>query len=303
MAQPAAGEINDQSIVIKMLEKVPYFSGSSNEDVTSFVDYIDYVHGHLTPTNMVLGTLIIKNKLQGAAINTLQRILSPTWETIKTALIQDYGIPETYEQILQDLHRISTRDIHQLYHQCEEILNKINKKSKLELSLVYVPLNNESIILNKFINNLNSNQASVIIAQNIKTLREAYQVLLRYKNLNLSTNDSSKNYQTHYQKPFSSNQPHKPYFNQQNNNFSRNQMPNSLQRKFRNEQVLGKPQGNFRFGFQNHQPFRNNYNNNYPRQNSQQHRNPRPEPMDVNTTELNQEEVNFILVRKPKHFP
>lgn len=297
----------DQNAPLLRLEKLPTFSGRPDEDVISFIEYIDYVYSYLNVDNQPIATLIIRNKIQGVAINTLRRILMPTWPNIKEALIQDFGVRETYEQILQDLHMINTSDLQQLFEQTEEILLKLNKKSKLEPSVIYNPVNNESIVMNKFLNNLNANQASVIIAQNIQNIREAYTLLIRHRNLN------------------------KDYKQGNSNNVKVNQFNNNNQRPKNNFYVRPPPQHNFgnNFNHQKHNPgqfrsynnfnnnnqgqirnfnnnqrpnnsgqYRNNYNNN-----NYNNRNPRPEPMDVNNAEIKHEEVNFIKARKKNHFP
>ncbi|XP_055854554.1 putative uncharacterized protein DDB_G0286901 [Episyrphus balteatus] len=298
MANPAA----DQNIPLVRLEKIPTFSGRPDEDVIAFIEYIDFVYSYVSVENQPIATLIIRNKIQGAAINTLRRILMPTWPTIKDALIQDFGVRETYEQILQDLHTINTSDLQQLFDQTEGILLKLNKKSKLEQSIIYNPENNESIVMNKFLNNLNANQASVIIAQNIKNIREAYTLLMRHRNLNKEYKQGNSN-----------------NFKQNNNNYHNNsrgmnynQRPNNyiarppFQNNFRNSYQKHQNSGQFRnyndFNKNNQRSFpsgqyRNNNYNNY------NNRNPRPEPMEVNNAEIKHEEVNFTLAGKKNHFP
>lgn len=65
-------QLVDQNAALKQLEKILTFSGRSNEDVISFIEYIDFVYAHLAKNNQAVATLKIRNEIQGVTINTVR---------------------------------------------------------------------------------------------------------------------------------------------------------------------------------------------------------------------------------------
>lgn len=133
---------------------------------------------------------------------------NPSWSETKEALINNFGVKESYHQLYLEAFGAPNTGIVNYYSHLRSILFKINEKYEYdsERLIEFSPLNSEKIILRKFLNNIDVNLAFVVINRNITQLRDAYnlleqQCLIRHKD----------------QKTFLSNPNARPNFNSNRN--------------------------------------------------------------------------------------
>lgn len=125
---------------------------------------------------------VVLNKIQGEALHVLRTLgPNPTWEATKEALINNFGIQESYHQLYQQAFEARNVCITKYYKSLREILCKLNEKYEYDKDkpLEFSPLYVEQIILKTFLNNIDINLASVVINRNIDKLRDAFNLLER----------------------------------------------------------------------------------------------------------------------------
>lgn len=172
--------IND---ILKDAQRVHEFRGDESYALTSFLREVDtifsIIQSNLDVQNYIYKRVIL-NKLQGEALHVIRTLgPDPSWLEVKTSLISNFGVKESYHQLYQDAFSIKNFGIENYYKNLRQILCKLNEKYEydvqkpIEFSPVYV----EKIILKTFLNNIDVNLASVVINRNISKLRDAYNLL------------------------------------------------------------------------------------------------------------------------------
>lgn len=266
-------------------QRIREFTGDGSYALTSFIREVDTILPVLDEQPEVKQYLfqrIIVNKIQGSALDAI-RTLGPniTWDNIKTELINNFGVKESYHQLYHKALSARNYNVSEYYEILINILSKLNEKFAYDQAKPseFSPLNNEVIILRTFLDNLDPSLTSVIISREIKNLREAYNILEtsglirnKTKNFNQSKSQNFQSVPKHNQdRSRSFNKPDQ--YNRNNSYQYREYNPNNAyqQRQFSN----------------NSNQYRQN--NAY---NSNQFRRNQPEPMIVDHI---QQEVNFQL--------
>lgn len=295
--------------LMKDAQRIHEYRGDSTYSLSSFIREVDTVLPLFNSNQQAKAYIferIIINKIQGAALDVIRSIgVNATWEEMKAALTNAFGVKETYHQLLQEAFSLRNISVSEYFTKLLNILAKLNEKYEYDSEKPYEfsPKVIESVILRTFLNNIDISLASIIINKEIKGLREAYNLL---ENLGLIR--ENKNYNKNNMHSFN-----------KNSNPNRPKQNNSFQNNFKSNSYNNSPNFNSRANFnQNNQNYNNNFkhNNNYQpkpgtsgqtRQNHNGYRNfynsnrnndnNRQEPMDVDHI---QHEANF-LSEPPKH--
>lgn len=169
--------------ILKDAQRIHEFRGDNSFALTSFLREVETVLALVQNDEGASGYIynrIILNKIQGEALHVLRTLgPNPSWWETKEALINNFGIKESYHQLYQEAFGAKNHSISKYYSHLLSILCKINEKYEFdsERPIEFSPLNAEKIILRTFVNNVDVNLASVIINRNITKLRDAYNLL------------------------------------------------------------------------------------------------------------------------------
>jgi len=267
--------------LIKDAQRVHEFRGDGSYALTSFLREVDTIlpllDNNIPAKNYVYQRVIV-NKIQGPALDVIRTLgQSATWEDIKAALIHNFGVRKTYHQLYHQALSATNFQVRNYFTILKNILSELNEKYDYdaEKPQQFSPQMNEEMMLKTFINNIDSNLASIILNRKINSLREAFNLL---DDLGMIRN----NYKHNFKNNVFQQTPKFPVNNKQD--FSKKSYfnPNLGQHK---------QQNTYNFG-QNSRQTRQNYTS-FTRQRSQN----RPQPMDVDHI---QHEVNFQLT-PPKY--
>lgn len=180
MQSALALSIND---VLKDAQRIHEFRGDDSFALTSFLREVDtvleLVQSDLGASEYIYKRIIL-NKLQGEALHVLRTLgPNPAWSETKRALIENFGVKQSYHQLYQEAFGAKNYGIINYYSHLLSILCKINEKYEYdyEKPVEFSPANAEKIILRTFINNIDVNLASVVINRNVSKLRDAYNLL------------------------------------------------------------------------------------------------------------------------------
>lgn len=170
--------------VLKDAQRISVFRGDESYALSSFLREVDTLFllvDSQPDAKAYIYQRIILNKLQGDALHVVRTLgQNPTWEKTKEALVNNFGIKESYHQLYQKAFSANNDNgINIYYNKLLSILCKINEKyeNDSEKPLEFSPAYAEKIILKTFLNNIDINLASVIINRNISNLRDAYGLL------------------------------------------------------------------------------------------------------------------------------
>lgn len=306
--------VND---VLKDAQRISEFRGDNSYALSSFLREVDTVlsliESNAEASNYIFNRIIL-NKLQGEALHVIRSLgPNPIWNETKKALIQNFGVRESFHQLFQEAFGAKNNGIVSYYTHLLSILCKINEKYEYdsEKPIEFSPEHAEKIILRTFINNIDVNLASVVINRNISKLRDAYNLLEEQGLIRI-------NVQTQF------NNNHSPkYTNQtqhtQNSTISRGGM------KYRNL-VQNRPSGSYmsNSSYNNYNPYYNKqnlsfqnlpnayYNNNNSMQRkSTQHNTQYQKSNDMEIDHINsgvhcenkrEDHLNFHLTASKRHF-
>lgn len=170
MASNVTLSLND---VLKDAQRINEFRGDDSYALTSFLREVEtlfaLVQTHPDVQNYIYQRVVL-NKLQGEALHVTRTLgLNPNWEETKEALINNFGVKETYHQLYQEAFAAKNIGIDNYYKCLRSILCKINEKYEYdsEKPVEFSPKHAEKIILKTFMNNIDVILASVIINRNI----------------------------------------------------------------------------------------------------------------------------------------
>lgn len=239
---------------------------------------------------------IIMSKIQGPARQVIQRIINPNWESMRAALIANFGVTEPYTALVNEIHRVSFNpNIDIVYDKLSKLLNKLNTKYTLEdnpnQNSEFNPARNEKLVLHRFKGCISEYKAYLIESRNCASLNEAYNLLKSiemcnpqsYERKRNNNRNQSNNYNPSYQRP-SYNR------NNYNHNNSSTQNQNYNQRRLNFPQFRHFHQG---FGVSSSTQNRLNQNQNNNFRFEQENQN-RAEPMEV--------EQNFLMEASEIHY-
>lgn len=187
-------------IILEDAERITIFRGDGNYALTSFIREVETVLIFLESQPDVKSYVfkrIVLNKIQGEALNVLRSLgPNPSWGETKNVLISNFGVKESYMQLYQQAFAAKNVNIVTYYNYLRDILDKINEKydCEIEKPFEFSPLNAEKIIFRTFINNINSNLASIVINRKIDRLRDAYNLLEREGLIRSNVKRSNKKY-------------------------------------------------------------------------------------------------------------
>ena len=169
--------------VIKDAQRIREFRGGSDYALSSFLREVDTIlpllNGNPGAKQYVFQRIVI-NKIQGPALDVIRTLESnATWATIRTTLIRNFGVKESYHSLYQRTFSLRNFNVSDYFYGLRKILDKLNEKYEYDDQSTpeFSPANNESIILKTFIGNIESNLATVILNKNIQNLSEAYYTL------------------------------------------------------------------------------------------------------------------------------
>lgn len=288
--------------LIKDAQRIREFRGDGSYALTSFLREVDTILPLLNQSeelrNYIVNRVLL-NKIQGPALDVLRTLgPAPTWNVVKTALTQNFGVKQTYHQLYHQALSARNNGVSEYFIKLRHILSRLNEKYEYDTArpIEFSPNVNESIILRTFLDNIDPSLSSVVISRNIQTLREAYDILENSGLIRERRNTSSQNHN------------HKNHFNK-NKNFTPNHNSSHESKDERTQRNHHQNNPSHSFNRQEHSgTFRQNYSNNHYnfqrrdnsgtfRQNnsnsSNQFRRNQPEPMDVDHV---QHDVNFQCI-------
>lgn len=247
--------------ILKDAHHIHEYRGDNSRALSSFIREVDMIFSLLPPTSpagVYVFRRVILNKVQGEALHVVRTIENsePSWNDIKTILIRNFGIKESYNQLYQEAFMLSNKNnITEYFKSLRSIMCKINEKYEYDnvKRPEFSPKNVEETMLRTFLKNIDVNLASVVINRNVKNLREAFDLLeteglirnpkQTFSQSNEKSNKTeNQNYQ--YQNNNTYNQKdrfYKPNHNNQDHNAKHNN----------NFQNVKANSGNFRSGTQN----------------------------------------------------
>lgn len=282
-----------KSELLKDAQKIKEFRGDGTYALTSFLREVDIILTFCTESDNLRRYIIhriILNKIQGDALDVIRSLGSnPTWDQIRTELINNFGVKETYYQLYHKALSLRNSNVSEYFLKLKNILAKLNEKYEHDSSkpIEYCPQTNENVVLRIFLDNLDPNLASVILSRNCKTLREGYNILQttglireKYKQNSVHNNRNSS---SDNNKQFSQNYNNRNHSGQFRNSFFNDHRPNSG--NFRN------PNNTSAQRWPSHSNHFQPRQSNNPSGSAQLRRN-QVEPMDVDHIE---QEVNFQL--------
>ncbi|XP_037926244.1 GATA zinc finger domain-containing protein 14-like [Hermetia illucens] len=234
--------------ILKEVRKLLIYNGDNSEyALTTWLEETSTLLQLVQTRSQQLYILrLILYKLQGEARSVAQKIQDPTWNTIRHILVTTFGVHETYGILVNRIHKVSSRNIGDAYHNLNKLLNKLNTKFVLdpqrELHLEFNSIRNENLVLNKFKSLLPEYKAYLIEMKDCEKLSQAYNLLREMEQNNQYRNN---NYQNNN--------------NYQTNSHSNNRYSNSRQ----NNNRYNNHSNIFQNGSNNNQNFNRNYNQNY----------------------------------------
>lgn len=330
--------VND---VLKDAQRINVFRGDNTFALTSFLREVDTILGLVqndAGAREYIYKRVVLNKLQGEALHVLRSLgPNPVWSETKKALIQNFGVKESYHQLYQEAFGAKNHGISNYYSLLLSILCKINEKYEYDPDKPseFSPENSEKIILRTFLNNIDVNLASVVINRNVSKLRDAYNLLEQQGLIRNNVHKTFNNNQIVKHPNFNQNIAQNSNYNNQtrSNNFrnTRSGVSNSNQSRNLQSNVNSYYTPNFSNRNQhfqsNFQNFSNRHNNNNNQNFSNQTRNSNsqynsqynnnrskyghsdPVEMEidhldavVHCPEEGEDHVNFHLIASKRHF-
>lgn len=173
-----------KEVILEDAYNIHEFRGDGSYALTSFLREVETVllFLHSYPDVKPRIQQIVLTKIQGEALNVIRTLgQNPSWEETRKALITNFGIKETYNQLYQKAFSAKNIGIVYYYKYLENILCKINEKFEYDdgMPLELGPPYSEKIILQIFIENIDYNLASILVNRNVSNLREAFILLQR----------------------------------------------------------------------------------------------------------------------------
>lgn len=293
--------VND---VIKDAQRIHEFRGDNSYALTSFLregEAILSLLSNCPDGKRYVYQRIIINKIQGPALDVI-RTLGPdaSWEQIKTALTNEFGVKETYHQLYQKAFSAKNFQVREYFLTLRNILARLNEKYEYDIQrpVEFSPRNNEAIILKTFINNIDPNLASIILNRNLNNLRDAFNTLETLGVIRDKTKINNNN-QNNFTRSKNDNRNNNSNRSNTNNNYNQsnnNNTNNNYRQNFgQYRQNLGQYRQN---SGQSRRHDNNSITNNSTRRNTNTNQN-RSEPMEIDHVEL-EHEVNFQLASR-KH--
>ncbi|CAD7088001.1 unnamed protein product [Hermetia illucens] len=119
---------------------------------------------------------ILMSKIQGRAAAVVRRLNDRNWENMKVLLTNTFGVKETYLQMKEDADRIRSKSAKEIFEHLQFNLDKLNLKYKLDNNhpFEFTPTNNESSILETFLNKIHRNDAMYLRAIPVTSLEQSY---------------------------------------------------------------------------------------------------------------------------------
>lgn len=293
MTNPKVLEVD----ALKYLERQQPFDGR-REDLPIFIANIEDIIPVLNQYDaagqqMLINT--IKSKITGKA-RTVIEINSHlnTWVLIKNLLITNFSSFKSIQTLQEELRAITFKsNTLDFYNEIMSKLSELNQKSKQENSLMDIPINIMTG-LKIFKSKINEPMRTILYARNPTTIENALNILSEggYLYNREKTEHTNKNYFEPRNKQYNNNNNYQNRYQPRNQDF-KPQVQNNYQRNnnYAPRQNYGR---NFQTRYDNNRqnfprndayerrntPQQNTNANMYNRQNIQ----PRPEPMDVDTT-------------------
>lgn len=122
--------------ILKDGHHIHEYRGDNSRALSSFIREVEMIFSLLPPTSTagdyVLRRVIL-HKMQGAALHVVRTIENsePSWDDIKTILIRNFGVKESYNKLYQEAFMLSNKnDITEYFKSLRSIMCKINKKKK-----------------------------------------------------------------------------------------------------------------------------------------------------------------------------
>lgn len=294
---------------------IPEYRGDDKFDLVNFIAEVETVMnlvGEGAQKSYIQRVLI--SKIQGKALMEIRKIEDKTWDKIKERLKEAFGVEEKYNSLINKVNEVRNSNIDTLYTELENILNKINTKYHLDDTkpIEFRPERNESFILSKFRDSLPEYFNVLLTIRNVKTLREAYNLIKANSNTNSNDNVHrnrfrQNNFRSNYQNLTYPNRNPNSQMNQYNNR-NHNSQPNHNSNENNSNNSQNNQQNNNN-PFSNNQRRNNFYRNNNRSGNFSQNtrnsqnqsnqtrnsRNSRQEPMEV-------DEENFHLQASKRNY-
>lgn len=170
------------SEVLKEASRIKEYTGSKEYALSSFIREAELFIPIFQGTNLeeYVFQRCIVNKIQGAALDVIRTLgPDPSWKQIKTELIANFGVRETYYQLYHQALSQKNYNVSQYYFNLSNILSKLNEKYEQDIDKPseFNPKINESMILKTFLNNIPPYMASIIHSRDIHNIRLAYHTL------------------------------------------------------------------------------------------------------------------------------
>lgn len=327
--QPMSLSLND---ILKDAHKINIYRGDDSYALTSFLREVESVIGIVESqpdVKQYIYKRIILNKLQGEALHVM-RTLGPNanWEETREALINNFGVKESYHQLYQDAFSTRNDGIINYFNCLKNILCKLNEKYEYdrEKPVEFSPLNAEKIILKTFLNNIDINLASVIINRNVNSLRDSFNLLNReglirneISKTNFKKTEFNPNHRTFvnsdrfrdYSKNNSINENNinrfnrNSFFRQNNNVDHRSNISNGGHGSSNSRNFINQPKNSVNTNSASNQ--RNFFQNNNSQNNSGYFRQNNNSQMEIDhiqeVDDSFEQQVNFHIIASTKHFP
>lgn len=169
--------------ILKDAQRIHEFRGDDVYALSSFLREVDTILSLIQSdegAREYVYRRIVLNKIQGEALHVVRTLGSnPDWKETKMALINNFGVRDSYHQLYQEAFGAHNSNIVNYYKKLRSILCKLNEKYEFdeEKPLEFSPISVEKIILKTFLNNIDINLASVVINRKLDKLRDAYNFL------------------------------------------------------------------------------------------------------------------------------
>lgn len=296
------------SDVIEDAHTIQVFKGDNSYALSSFIREVETVQSIIQdqPTlKAYIHQRVVINKIQGAALHVLRTLgPNPSWEAVKQALVSNFGVRESYDELYKRANVAVNNDIVNYFKYLRNICSKINEKFEFdpEKPNEYEPQLVDKFILRIFINNIDVNLASVIINSKSMNIRDAYNVLeesgLIRNNHNTNNSEQFRNISnnnrrftnTNSQYPNSTGQNNNSHFSQTDTNFQNRNVNSHMNRSSTNSRrnFTNVPSGQYN----------NNNNDNVPMETEYLHTESQTHPAMAS----NEDYVNFLTIASPNHY-
>lgn len=172
-------------VILMDAQRIHKFSGNGNYALSSFLreveTVISYLQSDAKATQYVQQKIVLK-KLEGEALRIAETLgPKPSWEATKSALISNFGVKQTYQQLFQDALAAKNDDIVSYLNYLKHILNRINEKYEYDIKkpIEFNPSNIDKLIFKIFLDNIDENLAFIIVSKGIIKLSDLFRLFER----------------------------------------------------------------------------------------------------------------------------